>query len=121
MSVIVIARFPVSDLARAQAALAENSALLEEITEDTKKLGAIHHTFAAGENELIVVGEWDTAEILPSVLQRQPEGRDGHGRHRGPGPSDRRGVRAGGGGRHLLSPAKDDPALDTASGRQHPR
>jgi heme-degrading monooxygenase HmoA len=61
MSVIVIARFPVSDVARAQAAL------------DTKKLGAIHHTFAAGENELIVVDEWDTAESFQAFFNGNPK------------------------------------------------
>ncbi len=73
MSVIVIVRFPVSDVTRALAALAENDALLEEITEDTRKLGAIHHTFASSENELIVIDEWDTAESFHAFFNGNPK------------------------------------------------
>jgi len=62
MSVIVVARFAVPDVARALASLTENGALLEEISADAKKLGAIHHLFAAGESEVIVIDEWDKAE-----------------------------------------------------------
>ena len=41
---------------------AENGELLEEITVDAKKQGAIHHGFAAGEGQMVVIDEWDTAE-----------------------------------------------------------
>ena len=61
MSVIVIARFPVADVARARASLTENGALLKR-SPDAKKLGAIHHLFAAGEREMIVIDEWDKGE-----------------------------------------------------------
>ena len=120
MCVIVIARFPVSDVARAQAALAENSALLEEITEDTKKLGAIHHTFAAGENELIVVDEWDTAESFQAFVNGNPKVEkvtaDIGSRAFRPSRCSRRGRRP--------APSKSGqgrPALDTASRREHTR
>ena len=73
MSVIVLARFPVSDVARARASLAENAALLEEITEDTKKLGIIHHLFAVGENEVIVIDEWDKAESFQNFFNANPK------------------------------------------------
>ena len=37
------------------------------------RLGAIHHTFAAGENELIVVDEWDTAESFQAFFNGNPK------------------------------------------------
>jgi hypothetical protein len=73
MSVIVIGRFPVSDVARGLAALKENGALLEEITVDAKKQGAIHHCFAAGEGELVVIDEWDTAEHFQTFFGGNPK------------------------------------------------
>jgi heme-degrading monooxygenase HmoA len=75
MSVVVIARFPVSDVAAGFASLTKNGALLEEISEDSKKLGAIHHTFAAGENELIVIDEWDSAESFRGFFNGNPKKR----------------------------------------------
>ncbi len=62
MSVTVIAHFPVADVEKAKAGLKSNAALLEEITEDTKAGGLIHHTFVAGKGELVVIDEWKTAE-----------------------------------------------------------
>jgi heme-degrading monooxygenase HmoA len=62
MSVTVIAHFPVADVPKAIEGLRDNAALLEEITADTKGLGILHHTFVAGEGELVVIDEWETAE-----------------------------------------------------------
>lgn len=62
MSVTVIAHFPVADVETAIAGLQANAALLEEITEDTQASGLIHHTFVAGEGELVVIDEWTKAE-----------------------------------------------------------
>jgi heme-degrading monooxygenase HmoA len=69
MSVTVIAHFPVADVEKAIAGLQSNAALLEEITEDTKAGGLIHHTFVAGEGELLVIDEWDTAEQFQSFFE----------------------------------------------------
>jgi len=73
MSVIVLARFPVADVGQARAALTANGPLLEEITEDTKKRGAIHHQFAIGEGEIIVIDEWDTAESFQAFFDGNPQ------------------------------------------------
>jgi quinol monooxygenase YgiN len=62
MSVIVIGRFQVPDVARAKQVLAANAALLEEITEDAKGLGARHHQFLEGNGELVILDEWESAE-----------------------------------------------------------
>jgi heme-degrading monooxygenase HmoA len=69
MSVTVIAHFPVADVEKAEAGLQANAALLEEITEDTKSGGLIHHTFVAGESELVVIDEWKTADQFQSFFE----------------------------------------------------
>ncbi|HMK99418.1 MAG TPA: hypothetical protein VK428_04455 [Acidimicrobiales bacterium] len=69
MSVTVIAHFPVADIEKAIAGLQANGALLEEITEDTKGGGLIHHTFVSGEGELVVIDEWETAEQFQSFFE----------------------------------------------------
>jgi hypothetical protein len=69
MSVTVIAHFPVADIKKATAGLQANAALLEEITEDTKAGGLIHHTFVAREGELVVIDEWETAAQFQSFFE----------------------------------------------------
>jgi heme-degrading monooxygenase HmoA len=69
MSVTIIAHFPVTDIEKAIAGLQANAALLEEITEDTKARGLIHHTFVAGEGELVVIDVWETAEQFQSFFE----------------------------------------------------
>ncbi len=69
MSVTVIAHFPVADVGKAVAGLQANAALLEEITEDTQGGGLIHHTFVAGEEEIVVIDEWETAEQFQSFFE----------------------------------------------------
>ncbi|MDT2006861.1 hypothetical protein FXW78_23950 [Rhodococcus opacus] len=62
MSVVVIARFPVADTAAATQSLTDNAELLDEITDDAKTLGAEHHRFVAGADELVVIDQWTSAE-----------------------------------------------------------
>ncbi len=64
MSVIVVGHFPVADVAAAKQALASNGALLDEITEDAKRLGALHHRFMEGGGELLVLDEWESADAF---------------------------------------------------------
>ena len=73
MSVVVIARFAVPDLAKAKRALASNPALLEEITEDAKRLGAQHHRFLEGDGELIVLDEWDDPAAFRKFFEGNPK------------------------------------------------
>ena len=70
MSVTVIGRFPVANIEKAIAGLQANAALLEEITEDTKAGGLIHHTFVGGEGELVVIDEWGNAEQFQKFFER---------------------------------------------------
>jgi hypothetical protein len=73
MSVTVIAHFPVADVAKAIEGLQANAALLEEITEDTKSAGILHHRFVAGVAELVVIDEWETAEQLQGFFEGNPK------------------------------------------------
>jgi heme-degrading monooxygenase HmoA len=62
MSVTVTIRFPVPDVPKAIEGLQNEAALLEQIIEETKDAGLIHHRFVAGDGELLVIDEWDSAE-----------------------------------------------------------
>ena len=69
MSVTVTIRFPVSDVAKAIDGLQGNAEFLEEITESTKGAGMLHHRFVAGEGELMVIDEWETAAQFQSFFE----------------------------------------------------
>ena len=69
MSVTAIIHFPVADVAKAIEGLQANAALLEEITEDTKSAGILHHRFVAGTDELVVVDEWESAEQFQAFFE----------------------------------------------------
>jgi hypothetical protein len=69
MSATVVVHFPVSDVAKAIEGLQSQAALLEEIREDTKGAGVLHHRFVAGDGELVVIDEWETAEQFQSFFE----------------------------------------------------
>jgi hypothetical protein len=73
MSVTAIVHFPVADVAKAIEGLQANAALLEEITEDTKGAGIIHHRFVAGTAELVVIDEWESAEQFQGFFEGNPK------------------------------------------------
>lgn len=73
MSVTVIAHFHVADVAKAIEGLQANAALLEEITEDTNGAGILHHRFVAGDAELVVIDEWETAEQFQEFFEANPK------------------------------------------------
>jgi heme-degrading monooxygenase HmoA len=73
MSVTVTIRFPVSDVAKAIDGLQGNAEFLEEITESTKGAGMLHHRFVAGEGELMVIDEWETAAQFQSFFEGNPK------------------------------------------------
>jgi len=51
----------------------ENAEQLQRITEDAKTRGAIHHLFAGGDGEVIVIDEWDSAESFQGFFEAQTE------------------------------------------------
>ena len=73
MSVIVTIRFPVSDVAKAIEGLHGNAKFLEEISGSTKGAGMLHHRFVAGDGELMVVDEWETAEQFQNFFDGNPQ------------------------------------------------
>ena len=69
MSVIVIGRFRVASTDQAKQALSSDAAVLDEITEDAKRMGALHHQFLEGDGELLVLDEWESAEAFNRFFQ----------------------------------------------------
>jgi hypothetical protein len=62
MSITVIVRFPVADVVKGVEALEDHAALLDEITDASRGAGCLRHRFVAGDRELLVIDEWDSAE-----------------------------------------------------------
>lgn len=73
VSVIVIVRFPVSDVASSIKGLQANAAFFEALSGSAKSGGALHHQFAAGDGELVVVDEWETAEQFQAFFAGNPK------------------------------------------------
>ena len=48
--------------------LNNNAEFLEKILDSTKGGGILHHRFVAGERELMVIDEWETAEQFQSFF-----------------------------------------------------
>jgi heme-degrading monooxygenase HmoA len=65
---VVIIHCPVADVAKAIEGLQSNKQLLEEITESTKAGGLRRHQFAAGDGEVVVIDEWESAEQFQSFF-----------------------------------------------------
>jgi hypothetical protein len=68
MSVTVISRFAVPDVAKAVEAVEASSSVLHEITEASKTAGCLHHTIVAGDGEFLVIDEWGTTEQYESFF-----------------------------------------------------
>jgi hypothetical protein len=69
MSVIVIGRFRVASTADAKQALSSDPALVDEISEEAKQLGAVHHRFLEGDGELLVLDEWESVDAFNRFFQ----------------------------------------------------
>jgi heme-degrading monooxygenase HmoA len=64
MSVVMILR-TAADPAKLEEYAQANEDQLKRITDDAKSRGAIHHAFfAAGDNQVVVIDEWETAEAF---------------------------------------------------------
>ncbi len=73
MSVVVVIRFPVSDVAEAIKGLHANAEFLEEITASTKDAGLIHHRFVSGAGHLVVIDEWENADQFQKFFDGNPK------------------------------------------------
>ena len=63
----MVLRVPV-DPASFEQATKDNNELLMGIAGDAKGRGAIHHSFYAGDGEILVVDEWDSPESFQSFF-----------------------------------------------------
>ena len=72
MSVIMMLRVKADPDALERYA-SENGEQLQRITEDAKSKGAVHHLFAAGDGEVVVIDEWDSAESFQGFFEGQSE------------------------------------------------
>ena len=63
MSVIIIVKVP-GDPAAANEVFHAQSSNMAEIAKRGREAGAIHHRFAAGTNEVIIVDEWTSADAF---------------------------------------------------------
>ena len=73
MSVIVLVHVPIADMAKAKQTIASSTALMEEISADSRKLGALHHRLMESNGELIVLDEWETAEGFHRFFDSNPK------------------------------------------------
>jgi hypothetical protein len=73
MSVIVVLRIPGNPADLESYAAGPGGQVLSGISAEAKALGAIRHTFAAGDNEIIVIDEWPDAQTFESFFNGQPE------------------------------------------------
>ena len=67
MGVLVVMSVP-GDTATFEAFVAGNGDLAMELTEKAKAGGCLHHRFAVGDGEVIVVDEWETAEQFQTFM-----------------------------------------------------
>jgi hypothetical protein len=72
MSVIVVLRVA-ADVDAFERYASENGEQLKRIAEDGRSRGCIHHQFAAGDGELIVVDEWTDEASFQGFFEGQTE------------------------------------------------
>jgi heme-degrading monooxygenase HmoA len=70
MSVLLTLRVPVQTDNFARAA-EEHNELFRSIAADARGRGCIHHDFYAGDGEVVVVDEWESAEAFQSFYEDQ--------------------------------------------------
>ena len=78
MSVIVIGKFK-ADPGVLKKVFSERAADFTAVSEEAKGVGALHHLFAAGDGEVIIIDEWDNAAsfqkffesntVIPQIMQ----------------------------------------------------
>ena len=62
-----------ADPARLEQVARENQDMLQAIAERARGQGAIHHTFAATDGEVVVMDEWDSEESFQRFFQADPD------------------------------------------------
>jgi hypothetical protein len=72
MSVLVIVRLKV-DPAKFEDLVARRGDEMPAISQKGKAAGAIHHQFAIGDGEVLIIDEWDDADHFGTFFNGQPE------------------------------------------------
>jgi hypothetical protein len=73
MSVLMVLRIPV-DAAAMERTAQEHGDQLKQISASSREAGAIHHAFYEGDDEVVVVDEWDSPESFQAFFEAQGEG-----------------------------------------------
>ena len=72
MSVFVMLRIP-GDPAQLERFAKSQGDLMKKVAGEGKAQGAIHHAFAKGDNEIVVIDEWPSAEQFQSFFASQKD------------------------------------------------
>jgi hypothetical protein len=73
MSVIVILRIPGNPADLERYAAGPGGEVMEQIAGAGKAAGAIRHTFAGGDNEILVIDEWPDEQGFQAFFASQPQ------------------------------------------------
>jgi hypothetical protein len=73
MSVMMIMHVPADPSKLAAYAAGPGGAVLEKVGQAGRAAGAVHHMFAAGKNEVVVVDEWPDEQTFRTFFDGQPE------------------------------------------------
>jgi len=73
MSVIVILRIPGNPADLERYADGPGGEIMRRIAEAAKAGGAVRHSFAGGDNEVLVVDEWPDEQSFQAFFASQPE------------------------------------------------
>ncbi|HKT02607.1 MAG TPA: hypothetical protein VJT31_24010 [Rugosimonospora sp.] len=73
MSVMVVLRIPGNPADLERYAAGPGGEVMERIAEAGKAAGAIHHTFAGGDSEVLVIDEWPDEQSFQAFFASQTE------------------------------------------------
>jgi hypothetical protein len=73
MSVIVILRIPGNPVDLERYAAGPGGEVMRRIAEVAKAAGAVRHSFAGSDNEMLVVDEWPDEQSFQAFFAGQPE------------------------------------------------
>ncbi|HEU0241067.1 MAG TPA: hypothetical protein VH496_14375 [Mycobacterium sp.] len=73
MAVIVVLRIPGNPADLEHYAAGPGGAVMQQIASAGKAAGAVRHTFAGGEGEVLVIDEWPDEAAFQNFFASQPE------------------------------------------------
>jgi heme-degrading monooxygenase HmoA len=62
-----------ADPAKMEEVAAQNQEMLQAIAERARAAGCVHHTFAAGDGEVIVMDEWESPEAFQRFFEAEQD------------------------------------------------